>query len=160
MPKSTVEQGRLYFYEEGEFLAILKSVEEKTVEYTAKPHHQAVKKGNARVGDTLSFDQWVWTWELLEGEHGSMEIEFKTDPKIELARRGLALQAWEALTGEPLELGQDVDTDVVVGGKARLVIVHADPETGRDGQTYYRANVGEVLPAGDGASSSNEEPPF
>jgi len=158
MPKATVKRGRLYFYEEGEFTAILRSVEENTVEYTAKSHHQAVKKGEARVGDTLSFDQWIWTWDLLSGDHGSTEIEFKTNPGIEIARRTLGLQAWEALTGEPLELGQDIDTDVIVGGKARLVIVHEDPETGRDGNTYYRSRVGEVLPLGDSGPAEDEIP--
>lgn len=163
MAKATAEQGKPYFYDEGEYLAILREVEEKHVDFTYKSHHKAVQNGKARVGDQGGFDQWIWKWELLEGEQAGRTMDVTTEPKVELTGWSPAKSAYEALVGSPIELGQEIDTDLVVGLKARLVLTHLDPRTQGD-RTYYETKVTDVLPARDGDegidSMYSDEPPF
>jgi hypothetical protein len=163
MPKASVEQGSPYYFEEGEYAAILLSVKENHVEFTYKSHHKAVQNGKARVGDKGAFDNWLWEFKLLEGNRAGETITLTTDPKVELEGWSPARVAYEALLGQPLELGQDVDTDLVCGLRARVVIANLEPET-RGDRTYYNSRVTDVLPAKDGDDSIDEpdsdEPPF
>ncbi len=133
---------------------------------TYKERHKAVQNGKARVGDKGSFDQWIWTWELLEGERAGSTIDLKTPPKIELGDfYSAARVAYEALLGQPIEIGEEVDTDLVVGLKARVVIGHLDPET-RGDRTYYNSAIKDILPVRDGDADvsspwdNSDEPPF
>lgn len=163
MPKATTEQGQPYFFEEGEFLAILRSVEERHVDFIYKSHHKAVIKGKAKAGDKSSFDNWEWEFELLEGDREGQTITLTTDPKVELEGYSPARVAYEALQGEALELGQEIDTDLVVGCKARVVLKHEDPKPSGD-RTYYNTVIADVLPAHDsqvdGDAMDTDEPPF
>lgn len=147
MVKAVAEEGKPYFFDEGVFLAQLVSVEERRVTYRLRAHHAAVKNGKGNVGDEAFFDQWRWTWELLQGAQAGSRIDVDTDPKIVLEGDSLARDQYEALIGRALELGEQIDTDVVLGAKARLRIVHRDPVARHDGTTGYYTDVTEVLPA-------------
>ena len=163
MPKAEDVQGSAYYHEDGEFAATLVSVEERHVEFTYKSHHKAVQSGKARVGETGAFDNWEWTFKLLEGARAGETIVLTTDPKIELEGWSPARVAYEALLGEPVEIGQAVDTDLVCGLRCRIVLTHMEPET-RGDRTYYNTRVTDVLPARDGdpegGDEYGDEPPF
>ena len=165
MPKAEVKQGSAYFHEEGEFLAILRGVEDRRVLFTYKSHHKAVQRGTVNVGDEGEIHRWKWTWELLDGPNAGSEIALETDPSIELEGYSPARVAYEALQGEPVQLGQDIDTDLVVGLKARVVLKHMDPRVSGD-RTFYDTKVVDVFPAKDGDQdvespwNGGDEPPF
>jgi hypothetical protein len=164
MPKATVEQGSAYFLPEGEFVAILRSVEDRITKFTYKSHHKAVQSGRQNAGDEGQIHRWKWTFELLSGEKTGSDVVLETDPSIELEGFSPARMAYEALQGEPLELGQDIDTDLVVGMKARLVLKHMPPREAGD-RVFYDTKVTDVLPAKDGDESAaspwdGDEPPF
>lgn len=162
MPKAPVTQGSAYFLEEGEYLALLRNVEERRTEFTYKSHHKAVQRGTKRVGDTGEVHLWQWTWELLQGPNAGAEVTMETQPTIELEGWSPGRVAYEALMGEPLVLGQDVDTDLVVGLKARIVLTHQAPRQAGD-RTFYDTKVTDVLPARDGDEADQyqaDEPPF
>lgn len=160
MARATVQQGSKYFFEEGEFLAILREVEEKHVDFTYKSHHKAVQNGKAKAGDPGSFDHWIWKFDLLQGERAGQEITLETDPSVELEGYSMARVAYEALQGEPLELGQDIDTDLVVGMRARLVISHM-PERQSGDRVFYDSKITDLLPVRDGDDVElSDEPPF
>jgi|GEM_PF-5390719 len=160
MPKGTAEQGRTYWQDEGTFPALLKSCEEEVIKYQLKSNHAKVKRGEASVGEWDEFSRWNWTWELLEGDHEATEIVVRTRPSIEIEGKSLAREAYEALSGQQFELGQDYDTDLVVGLKARLVLAHKPPRVDGD-RTFYDTEVTEVLPALDEESRPlYDKPPF
>ena len=161
MAKATVAKGSEYFFEEGQFVARLDEVTEKHVEFTYKAHHKAVQRKPELLGTKSSFDNWEWLWTLLEGPQEGQTITLTTDPKVELEGFSPAKVAFEALQGEPLELDQDIDTDMVVGLKARIVLTHMEADT-RGDRTYYNTRVTDVLPLRDGDEDVelSDEPPF
>lgn len=170
MPKATATSEPLYYYEEGWYDARLESVKEDTVTYTAAPRHAAVKAGRAKVGDQLSFDQWIWTYTLLSGERAGSTLEVKTDTTINVNRDDdlIRLQV-EAFIGETLTEGREVDTDLYEGQVIQLHIKHlpegVNPKTQK--KTFY-TEVDQFAPAGDNAvaaasegfGSFADEPPF
>ena len=162
MPKAEVTQGSAYFLEEGEYLAVLRDVEDRRTPFTYKSHHKAVQRGQKRVGEEGEVHRWKWAWELLEGPNAGAEVILETDPSIELEGWSPARVAYEALQGEALSLGQDVDTDLVVGLKARVVLTHQAPRQAGD-RTFYDTKITDILPAKDGDEGSQyqgDEPPF
>lgn len=162
MPKTEVTQGSAYHLEEGDFLALLREVEDRRVPFTYKSHHKAVQRGDKRAGEEGEVHKWKWVWELLEGPNAGAEVPMETQPTIELEGWSPGRVAYEALIGEPLLLGQDIDTDLVVGGKARIVLTHQAPRNA-DGRTFYDTRITDILPAKDGDESrqyQEDEPPF
>lgn len=162
MPKAPVTQGSAYRFEEGEFLALLRSVEERRTPFTYKSHHKAVQRGDKRAGEEGEVHRWVWTWDLLEGPNAGGEVTMETEPTIELEGWSPGRMAFEALQGEPLQLGQDVDTDLIVGLKGRIVLAHQPPRQVGD-RTFYDTKVTDILPRRDGDEANqyqDDEPPF
>lgn len=164
MPKTRVEEGSEYFFDEGDFLARMTQCTEEQVDFIYKSHHKAVQRGTAKVGEKGEFAKWTWTWALLEGPQSGSTLDVSTDPGISLKGASFARNIYEALIGHEVELDEDIDTDLVEGLTARIVLTHEDPIPRRDGQgNYFGTRVSDVFNSKDGTPATSgfqEEPPF
>lgn len=158
MPKSTVEEDSPYPIPENVLLPLqLQSCEAVTVNYTNKK------------GDPASFHKWEWTFLVGDGEYAGLTIRGNTEPKVtnasEASFQPLARPLVEALLGRSLELGEEVDTDLLVGLKCQGTVKHLEPRARKNGDGFwFNVEVDEVFPAyGDNVTAgavAADAPPF
>lgn len=153
MPKATVvEESEYPLPSEVMFPARLEKVEliERTFEY--KPHHAAVKAGRAKVGETGSFSKWSWEFKITDGDYANLHAYGDTDAKVTNRADDTVRQWAETLLGRELGVGEELDTDLLIGLPCVLTVRHDDPIPRRDGTgNYYPCPVDEVFPAGGAA---------
>lgn len=166
MPKATVVEESEYYFEEGWYDAQLVSVAERTIEFTLKPHHAAVKNGKGRVGETSSFENWRWTFDVKGGPRPGFDtIDVDTDPKVTTRADDRVRIIYAALRDEDLEVGAGIDTDLLEGLSCQVYIRHDEPSPKKDGTLGYYCRATDFAPSGThevgaGGASYDEEPPF
>lgn len=145
MPKSTVQADSPYPIPEDTLVPVtLVSVQEVDVKFTYK---QGPKAGTAS-----SFAKWEWNLIVSDGEFANVEIRGSSEPKITNASVAsgilpLALPYVEAFLGRGLELGEEVDTDHLVGLSAQITVKHQEPRPRRDGDGFwFNVEVEEIFP--------------
>ena len=98
------------------------------------------------------FSKWRWIFEITEGEfvgvniYGDTQAEFST-------REDNLVRIWsEVLTGKEIEVGEELDTDALIGLEAMMSIRHDDPVPKKDGTVFYGCSPMEMLPKSDALS--------
>jgi hypothetical protein len=166
MAKATVVEESEYHFEEGWLRARLESVVETKVEFEYKAHHAAVKNGTARVGQKATFDKWRWNFKITAGDSSGDTINVDSDAKVSTRADSVAKVLYESLQGAPVEVGQDVDTDLVEGLVCEVLVAHQAPQKKKDGTLgYYCTIVDARATAADANDSADpwandSEPPF
>lgn len=159
MPKATVREGSdLYpLPEQTVFDAQLLSCTQETVTFTYRNGPNAGQPG--------SFDKWEWTFVITTpGEYNNIEIKGSTEPKITDANENdgflaLARVYVEALLGRPIQLGEEIDTDDLLGLPCKLTARHEEPRPRKKGDGYwYNVAVDEVYPAGGAPAAAGVAP--
>lgn len=149
MPKATVrEESEYQFPTDTLFTGRLLSVKEKKVDFTYKAHHAAVKNGRKEVGEKGELVKWVWAFQILnDGEFYGKDVELETEPGITTRADDQGRQIYETLLGREVEIGEDVDTDTILGLPCQFTVAHDEPRTRSDGKgLYYGCSVADVFP--------------
>lgn len=102
-------------------------------------------------GKPGSMVKWEWTFLVYDGDYAGTTLRGTTEPKITNAAERtflpLARPYVEALLGRDLELGEEVDTDLLIGYKAMATVRHLEPRARKNGDGFwYNVEVDEVFP--------------
>lgn len=151
MPKTKmVDEDEYRLPDDVLFPARLDKVTEKTIHFTYKTDSAAVRSGRAFVGDPGEFTKWVWEFVITDGLYADERAYGETDDRLTSREDNQVRQWGEALIGREIELGEDFDTDLLVGLPCMIQVRHDEPKPRRDGNgMFYGCSVAEVLPAGD-----------
>lgn len=147
--KSTVVEATNYPIPEDTLVSLkLESVQHVEIPFT-------YKKG-PKLGQSGTFVKWEWEFAVPEGSYAGLTVRGNTEPRItsnDQASGDLALaRPWvEALLGRALELGEEVDTDDLIGLPAQGTVRHLDPRVKKDGEGFwFNVELDELFPAGMG----------
>ncbi len=129
----------------------LVDVTTKEITYFKKDAH------GVKTNEQDSFTKWQWTFDITSGPYlgGSLY----GDTESEMTTRGdNTLRQWaEALLGREIEVGEDFDTDDIIGLPCVVTIRHDPPRPRRDGNgMFYPCVVDDVMPKG----TADNQPPF
>ncbi len=145
MPKSTVNEESPYPIPLDTLVpVVLISVQEVQVPFTYK--------SGPKAGTAGSFTKWEWNTEVIDGEYAGLDLRGSTEAKITNASQPsnfllLALPFAEAFLGRTLDLGEEVDTDELIGLIAQATVKHLDPRPRRDGDGFwFNIEVDEIYP--------------
>lgn len=126
----------------------LESIEQVEIPFT-------YTKGT-RAGQSSTFVKWEWTFAVPEGEYAGLSVRGNTEPRFTSndepsGSLALARPYAEALLGRDLALGEQVDTDDLIGLQARGTVRHMDPRPKKDGDGYwFNVDIDELFPYGMG----------
>lgn len=151
MPKSTVREETAYPLPADILLpARLDKVTEVERSFTYQPHHKAVQNGRAKVGETASFVKWSWEFKITDGEFAGIVAYGDTDAKVTNLDGDPVRQWAETLLGRELSVGEELDTDLLLGLPCKITVTHDEPRPRRDGSgNFYPCPVRDVYPAED-----------
>lgn len=155
-PKATMREESLYSLPEDVLLpAKLNSVVTRTIPFT-------YKKG-PKLGQESSFDIWVWEFEITEGDYAGLKAWGETEDQLnnleEPRGRSKLVRPWaETLLGKEIQIGEEFDTDDLIGLSCQITVKHEEPRPKKDGGFFYGCPVEDVFPAA--AATSDDEPPF
>lgn len=158
MPRATMKEETLYSLPEDTiFEGKLNSVTVRTIEFTLKKD-----RGTKKAGEKDSFDKWVWEFEVTSGEFTGQKAWGETEDELnnleEQRGNSKLVRPWaETLLGRQIAIGEDFDTDQVVGLPCKFTVSHDEPREKKDGGWFYGCPVEDVFPSSNG---SREEPPF
>jgi hypothetical protein len=171
MPKSTVQDESPYPVPLDTLVPLkLESVEFVKIDYITKSGPNAGKPG--------VFTKWEWTFSVHDGEYAGLTIRGNSEPKItsqdEPSGNLHLARPWvEALLGRPLDLGEEIDTDDLIGLPAVGTVLHAPPRPKKDGNgNWFNVELDELFPASmgtgggqpatsmAGAWGGDDKPPF
>ena len=142
MPKSVVAEDSPYPIPTDTLVpAELVGCESVVVEYTKKD------------GSAGSFPKWEWTFRVNDGEYAGVEVRGSTEPKVtsasEAAFLPLARPYVEALLARAIQVGEEIDTDDLIGLPCQLTVRHQDPRPRKNGEGFwFNVEVEEVFPYG------------
>lgn len=158
MPKTTVVAEEEYrLPSDVLFTARLESVKERRTQFTYQAHHKTVVNGRARVGEAGEVVKWMWEFKITSGQYADEKVWAETDPKITNLADDQVRHWAETLLGRELEIGEEFDTDLVVGLACQFTVRHEDPRPKKDGSgNFYGVSVQDLFPA----PSEYDEPPF
>lgn len=147
--KSTVIEASNYPIPEDTLIPLkLESVEQVEIPFT-------YSKG-ARQGQTSTFVKWEWTFAVTDGEYVGLTVRGGSEPRFtsnDVASGSLAqARPWaEALLGRAMELGEELDTDDLIGLQAQGTVRHQEPRAKKDGEGFwFNVDIEELFPAGMG----------
>ena len=141
MPKATkVEQDEYMFPSDVYFPAVLVAVDEKEIVFFKKD-----KAGN-RTNEQSSFLKWQWSFEMVDGPYSGLTGYGETTAEYTNREDNLVRQWGETLLGRELDLGEEMDTDKLIGLPCMISFKHEEPRPKKDGTLYYGSPVEEVLP--------------
>jgi hypothetical protein len=155
MPKSTVgDAPDLYPLPEGQtFDGQLVKCEEVEVPFTYRKGDKAGQKG--------SFKKWEWTLVVTTGEFMNIEVRGSTEPRITDATdsefQPLAKPDVEAFLARSIGIGEEIDTDELIGLWCKFSVRHQEPRARKGGDGFwYNVEVDEVFPyhATNGAAAA------
>jgi len=115
-----------------------------------------IYKQGTKMGQSGTFRKWEWEFVIPEGDYAGLNVRGNTEPRItsnDQASGDLALaRPWvEALLGRALDLGEEVDTDDLIGLPAQGTVRHLDPRAKKDGEGFwFNVELDELFPAGMG----------
>lgn len=148
MPKATkVQEDEYRLPAETLFTAVLDSVSVKTIEYTLKKD-----RGTKKAGEKDSFDKWIWEFRITDGPHKGEIAYGETEDRLTNREDNLVRQWGETLLGREIELGEEFDTDNILGLPCQVTVRHEEPRQKKDGSGFfYGCPVDEVFPVGEAA---------
>jgi hypothetical protein len=122
---------------------------------------EGISKKPGKPDRPYSFDLWVWEFSITEGEHAGMKAWGETEGELnnleEPKGRAALVRPWaETLLGRTIEIGEDFDTDQVLGLPCKFTVTHEEPRQKKDGGFYYGCPVDDVFPS----SARAEAVPF
>ena len=159
MPRSTMKEETAYkLPEDTLFVGKLNAVEVRTINFVLKKD-----VGTRKAGEASSFDKWVWEFEVTEGAYTGDRAWGETEDELnnlEEARGNSHLvRPWaETLLGRQITIGEDFDTDQVVGLPCKFTVSHDEPRLKKDGGYYHGCPVDDVFPASSAAADSGKVP--
>lgn len=118
-----------------------------------------VKKG-PNAGNPGIFTKWEWDFSITDGEYAGLSIRGNSEPKITSSddRVGdlhLARPWVEALLNRALDLGEEIDTDDLIGLTAMATVEHQPPRPKKEGEgNWYSVALDELFPAGSMGSAA------
>ncbi len=153
MPRAQkVERKEYKFPDDQYYPCVLEKVEEREVKFQKKD------KSGARTNEQGVFYKWRWVFRIQEGEfaddalYGDTSAEFST-------RDDNKIRQWsEALLGREMEVGEELDTDNMIGLPCYVTVRHGEPRAKADGEFFYPCEVDEVLPRNQ--EPHEDQPPF
>lgn len=150
MPQSKMrEESEYRLPEDTPFPAVLESVEEKEIPYT-------IKKG-PRAGEQDVFKKWEWVFKITEGEFAGLSAYGESEDRL-TTHADNKVRAWAtALRQLDFELGEDLNTDELIGLPCVVEVEHGEPREKKDGSFFYPCPVRNVYPEG---TFGDNEPPF
>lgn len=144
MPKAQMEDAPKWrLPAETVFPAQLQSVTVRTIKFQKN-------------GEDRSFDKWVWEFMITEGEFSPLKAIGETDAALTNHPNNKVRPWAEALRGAEFQLGEDLDTDDLIGLPCLIEVANTE-EVGRGGEIFYKCPVTAVYPV-DALVGS--EPPF
>lgn len=168
MPKSAVNEvteDDLYPLPKGVvFTGTLASCEQVPVTFKYRQGPKAGQDGG--------FDKWEWTLVVTgPAEYVNTEVRGTSEPKITNASESsflpLARPYVEALLGRTLEIGEEIDTDDLLGLSCQFTVRHLEPRPRKNGDGHwFNVEVDEIFPASGAAVPGStgvpayDEPPF
>lgn len=147
MPKTVMTNEEEYALPAGQpFQAELQSVTERTITYTRK------KDGNGKkAGDQDSFTKWIWEFKITAGDFEGMTARGETEDRLTNREDNLVRQWSETLLGTTIEVGQGLDTDLLIGLSCVITVRHEEPRPKKDGNgNWYECPVDDVFPVTGG----------
>jgi len=152
MPKATKTEVSDYLLPAGDYFpAVLEDVEEIEIPYFRKD-----SAGN-KTNEQATFVKWRWKFRIQGGEYDQILAYGDTRPEY-TTRSDDMVRIWgEQLLGRELEIGEEFDTDKILGLPCMITVRHGDPRPKRDGTMFYPCEVDEVLPR---STNFTSEPPF
>jgi hypothetical protein len=144
MVQGVVQDEEQYPYPEDTlFPCTLESVRERVTVFQYKDSHTAVREGRAKAGESGEIAKWVWVFKVTAGDYTGSVIYGETQPKVTSVVRQWA----EALRGAPYEIGEQFDSDLLLGLPCALTVRHMPVRPKRDGSNFYPYEVESVFPA-------------
>ena len=151
MPKATMREEALYALPAGEYFpAELNSVSEREIKFFKKD------KNGVTTNEESSFTKWVWEFRITGGDYAGMRAWGDTEDRITNREDNKVRQWAEALLNAEIQIGDEFDTDAVIGLPCMISVRHQE-HTKKDGTKSYFCPVDEVLPV---AGDLDDSPPF
>lgn len=121
------------------------------VEYVEIPftYRQGPKQGQQGL-----LQKWEWEFACL-GEYEGITAKGNTEPKITNATEQggslkLARPWYETLLTREMTVGEDIDTDLLLGLPCQITVKHQEPRPRKDGDGFwFNVEVDDVYPASD-----------
>jgi len=116
------------------------------------------KKG-ANLGKSGTFRKWEWEFLIPEGEYAGLNVRGNTEPRITSNDQpsgdlAMARPLVEALLGRALDLGEEVDTDDLIGLTGQGTVRHLEPRAKKEGEGFwFNVELDELFPAAMGDRS-------
>jgi hypothetical protein len=132
----------------------------KLVDVIAKEYPFFRKDANGvRTNEQDTFRKWEWLFEVTAGDYLGETLRGDTEPEL-TTRDDNKLRQWaEALLSREMEVGEDFDTDTIIGLPCVVTIKHEPPREKKDGSGFfYPCVVDDVMPKD--AHSGTYAPPF
>jgi len=148
MPKAVKKEATMYRFDEDVLYPCeLSSVEEKRIPYRIK--------NGPKAGQQSEFVKWEWQFKIVAGESEGLTIYGDTNAEYTNDEND-RVRAWaETLLGREMEIGEELDTDLLLGLPCMVTVKHDTPREKRDGTMFYPCPVAEVFPRnGSGVSAS------
>ena len=151
MPKSTMrEESEYKLPEDVPLPVVLEEVSVRTIRYT-------------RDGKEKSFEKWEWDFAIAEGEYAGLHAYGETEDRLTSHPDNKVRQWAEVLRGVEFGIGEDLDTDDLIGLPGVVFVQHDAPREKKDGTNFYPCPVSQVFPEGFTGSpdgEENQDPPF
>lgn len=133
MPQATTEDP-YKLPKDTPFKVVLNKVDEKVIPFRNKD------------GKDDSFTKWTWEFEILEGDKAGLKVWVDTEPRITTGESDKVRQIAETLLGRTFELGEGLDTDLLLGLQAVITVDNVE-RAKKDGGTSYTTPLAEIFPA-------------
>jgi len=154
MPKSINRVESEYRYPDDEYYpSELVRVEEVEVPYFKKD-----RVTGERTTEQDVFRKWEWYFKVVSGPFAGDTLRGDTRAEI-TTREDCQARIWgEALLGREIQVGEEFDTDQVLGLPCLVSVRHEKPRDRPDGTKFYACAVDEVMPRT--GQLADEEIPF
>lgn len=150
----------------------LEKVEFVKIDYIVK---SGVNKGKSAV-----FTKWEWDFAVYDGEYAGLTVRGNSEPQItsqdEPSGNLHLARPWaEALLNRTLDLGEEIDTDDLIGLTGSGTVEHLPPRPKKEGSgNWFNVALDELFPAGSmgipapgaaaadpwAGATANDKPPF
>lgn len=152
MPKAVKIQESEYRYPDDLFYTCkLIAVDEIQVPYFKKD------RNGVKTNEQAVFTKWEWKFEIVEGAYLGDVLRGDTRPEYTTRADNKVRQWSESLLNRELTVGEELDTDMLLGLPCIVTIRHGEPRPKSDGSNFYPCEVDEVLPK---SGSLINQPPF
>lgn len=152
--KSTVEEASNYPIPEDTLVPLkLESVTQVEIPF--------VYKKGTRMGQSSIFVKWEWEFICCEGEYAGLNVRGNSEPRFTSNDQpsgmlSLAKPWAEALLGRSMELGEECDTDDLVGLQVQATVRHVEPRAKKDGEGFwFNIELDEMFPVSSGGQRAN-----